>query len=118
MGAICITINLAENIMYAEDHLLTIVALGKITLLVSLRISLPRHIPHLMMLTLVGNGIKHFRSLTSISQRAHIIEGGNVADMGNIQKTIVHGHLELSHPLESVSDKLICRGDQVKAIEK
>ena len=37
--------------------------------------------------------------------------------MGNIQKNIVHGHLELSHPLESVSDKLICRGDQVKAIE-
>lgn len=61
-----------------------------------------------------------------MSQRAHIIERGNVAVMGNILKIIVQGHLELSHPLEGLSDKLlqwrfkkmIYRDNQFKAIEK
>lgn len=34
------------------------------------------------------------------------MEMGNVAVMGNTPKIIVHGHLELSHPLEGISDKL------------
>lgn len=54
------------------------------------------------------------------------MERGNVAVMGNILKIIVHGDLELSHPLEGILDKLqqwgfkqmICRDNQFKATEK
>lgn len=57
-------------------------------------------------LTPEGKGIRHLEILNHISQRAAIIERGNVAVMGNIQKIIVCGHLELSQPLEDVPDKL------------
>jgi len=50
-------------------------------------------------LTPEGKGIRHLESWNRISQRAHIIVRGNVVVMGNILKIIVHGHLELSHPL-------------------
>lgn len=53
-------------------------------------------------LTPEGKGIRHLEILNHISQRAAIIERGNVAVMGNIQKIIVRGHLELSQPLEDV----------------
>lgn len=61
-------------------------------------------------LTPEGKSIKHLASLNRIRQRVHIIERGNVAVMGNIQKIIVLGHLEISHPLEGVSDKSQQRG--------
>lgn len=57
-------------------------------------------------LTPEGKGIRHLEILNHISQRAAIIERGNVAVMGNIQKITVCGHLELSQPLEDVPDKL------------
>lgn len=62
-------------------------------------------------LTQEGKGIRH---LNCISQRAHIIEKGNVAVMGNILKIIVCGHLEFSHPLQGVLDKLPQQGLEKK----
>lgn len=57
-------------------------------------------------LTPEGKGIRHLEILNHISSRTAIIERGNVAVMGNIQKIIVCGHLELSHPPEDILDKL------------
>lgn len=74
-----------------------------------------------------GKGIRPFKkSLNCINQRAQTIERENAAVMGNILKIIVHDHLEPSHPLDSMSDKLqqwrlkeiTCRDNRFKSNRK